>query len=261
MQLQLALIPHQVDRAIIPQRADDGYVNATAMCNAAGKLFADYARLQTTRAFLEELALVSGRPIGALVVVRQGGIAIEQGTWVHPDVAINLGQWCSPKFAVAVSTWVREWLTGKARATAMPYHIDRYMANASKIPHTHFSMLNELTLGLIAPLELQGYSVPEHMVPDISEGKMFCRWLREVKKVNTSDFPTYEHVYADGRVVLAKLYPNSMLEDFRKHFNEVWIPSRMLDYFKERDPIAIAHFPKAFPRLFGGPKKLGATRL
>lgn len=47
------------------------------------------------------------------------------------------------------------------------------------MPRTHFSILQELSYGLIAPMEAQGYTQPERLVPDISEGRMFSQWLRE----------------------------------------------------------------------------------
>jgi KilA-N domain len=197
IQLELALISHQIENTLILQRAVDGYVNATAMCKAVGKNFADYRRLAATEAFLSELASDMGIPISTLLVTRKGGIAAEQGTWVHPDVAINLGQWCSPKFAVAVSRWVREWITGQSKA-GLPYHIQRYIANMSEVPHTHFSMLNEMIFGLIAPLESRGYTMPDNMIPDISEGLMFCKWLRDKKGIDTKTLPTYRHSYGDG---------------------------------------------------------------
>ncbi len=66
-QLSLALISHKVQDSIIEQRAEDGYINATAMCKAAGKLIADYTRLSTTKAFLHELAIDMGIPITELL--------------------------------------------------------------------------------------------------------------------------------------------------------------------------------------------------
>jgi hypothetical protein len=53
-----ALIPfieHNVDAIKITQRAYDGYINATALCKACGKMLNDYARLDSTKAFLTEL--------------------------------------------------------------------------------------------------------------------------------------------------------------------------------------------------------------
>lgn len=44
MQLQLPLIEYEIEEKPVHQRVKDGYVDATAMCKAAGKLFADYRR-------------------------------------------------------------------------------------------------------------------------------------------------------------------------------------------------------------------------
>lgn len=119
------------------------------MCKAVGKLFADYRRLLTAEAFLKELSGSMGIPIDQLVFTVSAGPNDGRGTWVHPHVAINLGQWCSPKFAVAVSQWVHDWFTGKVKPAGLPYHIQRYLANRTAIPPTHFSMLNELFAGRI----------------------------------------------------------------------------------------------------------------
>jgi hypothetical protein len=106
-------------------------------------------------------------------------------------------------------------------------------------------MLNEMIFGLIAPLESIGYTLPDDMVPDISEGKMFCRWLREVRGIDTDSLPTYRHEYADGRVVHPKLYPNEVLPDFRKHLHQVWLPTKAEAYFSSRDPKALPFLERA----------------
>lgn len=237
---QLALIPRVEEGGIIPQRVGDGYISATALCHSVGKKFTDYRNLKLTQAFISELILQTGLPEQQLIHVISGGNAKSQGTWVHPFLAINLGQWLSPKFAVKVSQWVTEWQQGGAKAV-MPMHIERYMQNRGKVPYTHFSMLNELTLNLIAPMEQAGYTLPQEMVPDISEGRMFCKWLRDHKGADPSTFPTYQHEYPDGRVVPAKLYPIELYEDFRTHFNETWLPKQAPKYFGKRDQTAL-HF-------------------
>lgn len=53
----------------------DGYVNATALCKAVGKLMADYTRLRNTQDFLNELASDMGIPISELVQSVKGGDA------------------------------------------------------------------------------------------------------------------------------------------------------------------------------------------
>lgn len=237
---QLALIPRIEEGEIIPQRAADGYISATALCKSVNKQFSSYKALKTTQDFIAELIKQTNMPEQQLIHIISGGNAQYQGTWVHPYLAVNLAQWLSPKFAVKVSQWITEWQQGKTKAV-MPVHIERYMQNRSKIPYTHFSMLNELTLNLIAPLEQAGYTMPQEMVPDISEGKMFCRWLREQRGIEPNTFPTYAHSYPDGRTVQAKLYPIEIFEDFRKHFNEIWLPIQAPKYFATRDTKALSY--------------------
>ncbi|MDX2084680.1 MAG: KilA-N domain-containing protein [Candidatus Melainabacteria bacterium] len=145
-------------------------------------MFADYQRLSAKKAYLEELSTDMGIPMSELVQVIKGGEPSLQGTWVHPQVAINLGHWLNTKFAVLVSKWFFEWVSGNIQPkTEIPYHIRRYIANRSEVPFTHFSMLNELIFGLIAPLEGEGYTLPGSLMPDISEGKMFFKLAEKGK--------------------------------------------------------------------------------
>lgn len=238
---QLALIPHQVERGdIIHQRAVDGYVNATAMCKAAGKLFADFVRLRTTQPFLAELSSVMGIPITELIQSVRGGNPHLQGTWVHPHVAISLAQWLSPTFAVKVSQWVWEWAQGDVPGPRrLPDHVRRYMVNRHKIPATHFSMLDQMTLRLLAPLEAHGYTLSAKMMPDIALGRMFSAWCRS-RGHKPDLFPTYSHEFIDHRpTVSARLYPNKLITDFNVEL-ESWLrDGRALKYFRERDQNAV----------------------
>ncbi|MFI0844468.1 KilA-N domain-containing protein [Mesorhizobium sp. IMUNJ 23232] len=249
MQQHFDLIPHKAQGTIIYQRPEDGYINATAMCQASGKLWADYGRLRTTAAFLQALSTEMGIPITDLAQVVRGGDPRLQGTWVHPHVAIHLAQWCSAEFAVKLSQWVYEWMSGKGRPARaeMPYHLRRYVANHQNVPAGHFSILTELTQALIAPLEIMGYTLPEHMVPDISHGLMFCKWLRS-KGVDTDTLPKYWHTYEDGRRIQAKAYPERLLADWRRHFREEWLPHRAIAYFQGRDNAALEFLPKLLPK-------------
>lgn len=243
----LSLIPHQIDGNTIEQRVIDGYINATDMCAAANKRFIDYSTEYYTQAFVNALSAEIGIPSTELIQQVKEGIGAaptKQASWIHPQIAVHLAQWLSPKFAVQVTKWVTEWVSNSATSSQMPYHLKRYMANRNNIPHTHFSILNELTIALIAPLESNGYTLPEHLVPDISEGKMFAKWLRDEHSINTKTLPSYDHTYPDGRVVSAKLYPNNLLPHFREHFHEVWIPNRAAGYFNEKDPKALPYLDR-----------------
>jgi hypothetical protein len=242
-QISLPLVTYEIERELVHQRVRDGYVNATAMCKAAGKLFGDYARLKTTDPFQEELSAVMGIPITELVQSFRGGSPALQGTWVHPQVAIHLAQWLSPKFAVMVSQWVVDWMSGKVPGGNLPYHLRRYVANMTNVPIGHFSILNEMTLALIAPLEHMGYTLPDTMIPDISEGRMFSRWLRE-NGHDPDAMPSYRHGYEDGRIVDARAYPNTVVPHFRRHFVEVWMPQKAMSYFGERDPKAVPYIER-----------------
>ena len=242
------LIQHSVDGEVVPQRPQDGFINATRLCQQTGKLFADYNRNAATKAFLSELSLDMGIPISNLVQsIRGRGDAIEQGTWVHPQVAINLGQWLSPEFAVKVSQWVFAWMQGRV-VGYMPVHVQRFMKNRAKIPHTHFSMLNEIYLNLLAPLEEYGIIPPDTTMPDISTGKMFSSFLQS-QGIDTGQFPTYPHEFVGKSrpIVQARLYPIEHLPAFRKYFNEVWMPQRAADYFETRFPKALPVLPRLLP--------------
>jgi hypothetical protein len=48
------------------------YANATSMCKAFGKLFADWKRLKQTEEMISEVSEAMGIPIGDLVIVENG---------------------------------------------------------------------------------------------------------------------------------------------------------------------------------------------
>lgn len=250
MQDHFDLIPHVIEKEIIQQRVQDGYINATAMCKAAGKRWNDYFRLDATQDFLRALSVNTGitafEQNQGLVQSRAGSPENGGGTWVHPQVAINLAQWLSGEFAVRVSQWVYDWMSGKNKSgmSNLPYHLQRYLLNNEQVPAGYFSILAELSIILIAPLERLGYLLPPEIVPDISSGRLFCKWLREVKNIDTNSLPTYFHRYPDGRLVPAKLYPEDLLADFRRHVRDFWIPTHAIDYFRSRDSAALAFLPK-----------------
>lgn len=239
-QIPLPLVNYEIEKEIIHQRVSDGYINATAMCKAAGKLFGNYNQLQSTKDFLTVLSSDIGIPISEIIQSIKGGSPELQGTWVHPQVAIHLAQWLSPKFAVKVSQWVFDWMSGKTPGGNLPYHLRRYMANMGNVPNGYFSMLNEATIALIAPLEHMGYVMPENMLPDASLGKIFSGWLRK-NGHNVESMPYYNHAFEDGRVVQARAYPISLLPAFKRHFVEEWMHNRALNYFQPRDPAVIPY--------------------
>lgn len=253
-QLSLTLIQHHVNNSVIEQRFDDGYINATALCNAAGKRWYNYLRDETSGHFIRALESKTGLAT-ELLIQEQSDSYGAPSTWVHPKVAIHLAQWLSAEFAVQVSEWVYDWITeGKSPSTPasnLPYHIERHMLNSNSVPAGHFSILQEMTFMLIGPLENHGYTLPENLVPDISMGQFLCKHLREKIGIETSSLPIYLHRYPDGRVVEAKLYPNEYLAEFRKIIQEEWLPSKSAAYFMNRDPKALPYLDKVILALPG----------
>jgi len=128
--------------------------------------------------------------------------------------------------------------------SVIPYHLLRYLKNLPYIPAYHFSILTELTIRLFGSLEALGYTIPDNMLPDISEGKHFNQWLREKKGADTYPPLWYTHTFADGRQIKAKAYPNELWPDFMRHFYAEWLPKHAPTYFQERDPIALSYLPK-----------------
>lgn len=242
-QFSLTLINHQVAQSLIQQRTEDGYINATQLCLAAGKRWHNYVRNETTGHFLRAL---EGKTLISVSLLIQEVRSAETGTntWVHPKVALHLAQWLSADFAVQVTDWVHDWMSGKLVPTKLPYHLERHMLNYHKIPTGYFSVLQEMTNRMVAPMEAQGYRLPEHLMPDISHAKMLCKFLRDHRAVDTNALPVYIHTFPDGREVEANLYPVDYLGDFLKLLAEDWFPNKAVEYFKKRDPDALAALDK-----------------
>lgn len=255
-QFSLDLIQRNVNGGVIGQRSTDGYINATQLCNIANKRWYNYLREETSGHFLRALAERTKKPVSELnqEVTDNEGLT---STWVHPQVALHLAQWLSPEFAVQVTEWIHDWMSGKAQNPVrgrLPYHLQRHMDNLSRIPSTHFSILQEMSLTLLGPLEAHGYTLPDNMVPDISQGRMFCDFLRKHQLADPAYLPTYEHHFPDGRVVDAKLYPLHLLGHFRQFIADTWMPKRAAAYFKERDPHALPYLDKVLALPAPAPK-------
>lgn len=259
-QYSLTLIQHVANGSQIDQRSQDGYINATELCQAAGKKWNHYASNQGTQDFLCELETDTGIPASVLIQSLKGGSG-PQGTWVHPQIAIHLGQWLSPKFAVMVSKWVYDWMSGKGGAKTpaeLPHHLARYLKNDSKVPQGYFSVLQETGLSLFGPLHNIGFEIPKGWVPDISVGRGYCDWIRKQHGIDTDALPTYAHDYLDGRqVVFPKVYPEHLLPDFRYWFRSEWLPKNGVQYFKKKDPSSLMYLDQ-LPAL-AGPKTAPAN--
>ncbi|MHC8493390.1 KilA-N domain-containing protein [Thalassospira sp. SM2505] len=168
------LIPHTINDRTICQRKDDGYIHATAMCNAAGKRLNNYLRNTVTRDFIDALATETRIRATELVVVKRGGTPSEQGTWVHPKVALHLAQWLSPGFAVQVVNWVFDWMNDRTGQNPITAHRPRRRprwnptrddirainSRASQILQTRFSAVRDALLAQIRQDRADGHHRP-----------------------------------------------------------------------------------------------------
>lgn len=91
--------------APITRRDSDGYADATAMCQANGKLWGHYIRADRTTDYITALADATGLSADQLIISTKGGPAHLQGTWIHPRLAVDLARWISPQFAVWMDGW------------------------------------------------------------------------------------------------------------------------------------------------------------
>jgi hypothetical protein len=108
-----------LNNIVITSRSDDNFINATQLCQAGGKQFNDWYRLNTTKQLFNEAESETGIPVSLLVDIKKGNSSeFNQGTWIHPELAIQLAQWLSPKFAIQVSKWIINLFTnGKVEIT------------------------------------------------------------------------------------------------------------------------------------------------
>lgn len=237
---QYNLIEHQVEQSIISQRASDGYVNATAMCQAAGKSLEDYVQSPSTQDFIDELAYVEGIAKVNIIQDIQEGDPQLRGVWVHPDVAINLAQWCSPQFAVMVSRFVREWLEGthtsQTQLRSWQHFHDRVDMTKNSVPPGYFGIFHEIA-SMVVPMIHSGVELNDHTMPDISVGQTWARYWKDKKLATTHGerinyphtFPEYYPQAANG-IVDAYCYPDTALGDFRKWFRENYLTKNLPNY-------------------------------
>jgi prophage antirepressor-like protein len=139
---------------------------------------------------------------------------------------------------------------GKIDRTALPNFIERYKDNYHKLPNDHFSVISEMYARLYLELEKVGYSVPdkgEHgkqMMPDISVGRGFAKFLKDNHSEFFNTHKTYPHTFPDGRIVDANMYHIDALPIFIRYINEKWIPENAEKYFRDKDPLALDYLPK-----------------
>ena len=228
----------------IPQRLDDGYVNASVMCHNANKGFENWLAILETQNFLKLLAAQEGLDVNKLIdnVGNAGGLgSILNGYWLHPIAAVELGRYLSTEWSVFTARLVDAWRRGAY--TLPPSNIQkRRSLNYLKTPPGFFSIIEEIWKLLFEYLEDIGMSPPEGMRPDVSVGKHWNPWLRKEKGVEPNDFPRCLHEFDDGSPArMVRVYPDSLLAECRKWFYDIYLPIHAIPYYTRKQPEALPH--------------------
>lgn len=238
---QLALVPHTHQGALIHQRQDDGYINATAMCKVAGKLWGHYRSNGTTDAFLLALSRSIGIPIDQIVQSVVTGANEARGTWVHPQVAVHLAQWLSADFAVKVSEWIVDWMSGKHPSDRVWRQFeDRISLVYDNVPLGYFCVFREIA-DLFASMISNGADFGTRMILDISVGACWGAHWRGMKlEQSFSDRMLFNHFYPGyfpqsfSNPQEAWCYPEDALPVFKRWMREVYVPIKMPAYLRSQ---------------------------
>lgn len=236
---QLALVPHTFQGSLISQRAADGYINATAMCAAAGKLWGHYRANAQTKAFLDALAGSIGIPMDLIVQPILTGPNDGRGTWVHPQVAIHLAQWLSADFAVQVTEWVYEWMSGIHPSDKIWQQFqDRVSLVYDNVPEGYWCVFREIA-DLFATLINGGCNPGTRMLLDISVGSHWGKhWKAASLGAKYGERRYFDHYYPNyfnqslSNPQPASCYPEDSLPAFRRWVRDVYIPHKMPNYLK-----------------------------
>jgi len=84
----------------------DIYINATKIAKHFKKKPETFLKTKSIKDYI--VALKSATGIQDIVIIRQGGKAQEQGTWIHKKLIIPFARWLSPDFAVWCDIQIEE---------------------------------------------------------------------------------------------------------------------------------------------------------
>lgn len=101
--------------------SDVAFFNATVAAKPFGKSPKDWLKTKEAQEYIEALGRIVLTEQNQLVIVRQGGVPGEQGTWLHPKLAVAFARWLSADFAVWCDQQIESILRERASlATVTP---------------------------------------------------------------------------------------------------------------------------------------------
>ena len=126
--------PLVLNGLVIEVDPDTFMVNATQMCRAAGRLFGNYRRLDSTEDYLQGLSLDIHICISKLVQRNQSGRGTSQDTNVHFLVALHLAYWLSREVQVQFSKWIGELLLIGRVELGNEMNVQQPMVDTTPVP-------------------------------------------------------------------------------------------------------------------------------
>ena len=147
-------------------------INATQMCQAAGKEYYDYAKNAKSKSYKKNL---ESKPIFfGLDLIKSNRGGNHSGTMVHRLIAYDLASWCSAEVAVQFALWIDELCIENA---ALSTQIEELQTNAALVPiaiappSAHLPNVN----GARKPLVLNGVTIEVDPDTFMVNATMMCK--------------------------------------------------------------------------------------
>ena len=223
---------------LIPRRIVDGYVNATAMCKANEKRWANYFQTDRASEYLEALSVETGIPVSRLCLVKHGA-----ETWVHSQVAVDLARWISAPFAVMMDGWLLEKTSPQQSSPpVLPDVLStveqsiNLLERLGGVDDRAQLILRDVVLntamksagGAVAELQPAGFmtlseklvdmGVPSHKATDLAKsiGRVVKAYYREC----TGQNPKTQPQYVNGRRCPVSLYETDFLTSIEQNLSK-----------------------------------------
>ena len=135
-----------------------------------------------------------------------------------------------------------------------PNFMIRFNDNWDRTDKGCFSVVSELFIRLYGKFEKVGYLIPNKALtgreirPDVSVGKGFSLFLKELYPDLADSWTYYMHKFPDGSEFKARQYRNDLLSIFIEYVDDYWMPSCAAKYLGDRDKKALEYLPKLLGR-------------
>lgn len=115
----------------------------------------------------------------------------------------------------------------------------RLFNEKTRIPAGYWCIFNEIA-HVCWGMEFRGAHLREDAVPDISVGRLWCKYARE-REMDMSEVRQYLHHYPDRRgAQYANIYPNTWLGAFRDWFQGYYLQQVFPEYLHEHGLTALS---------------------